>query len=125
MFQKTRIALLLTFMVPGFAAASSCAQLDYQEMKDMTAADLVAESCEIGDAVRKNFDEGMAALNRTTQPASSEVRQTNFNHCIAQSRRVDRVLESKGITKDAARAICQLPLSERNEAVSKAIQQSN
>ena len=99
--------------------ASSCANLDYQEIKDMSTADLVAESCEIGLAIRKNLDAGIAALSGTSQPAAREIRQTNFDHCVAQSRRVDRALEAKGVAKDTTRAICRLPVQERAEAISK------
>lgn len=89
-------------------------------MKDMSTAELLSESCEIGSAVTKNLDEGMAALGRSNQSSSSEVRQTNFENCIAQSRRVDRILENKGITKDTARALCRLPPDQRKEELVKA-----
>lgn len=106
-------------MIPGLAMASSCASLEYQEMKDMSTADLVAESCEIGLAVTKNLNEGISALGGASHPAASEIRQTNFDHCVAQLRRVDRALEAKGVAKDTVRALCRLPAQQRTEAISK------
>ena len=119
MIRKIISASITALMIPGLAMASSCTNLEYQEMKDMSTADLVAESCEIGLAVRKTLDAGISALGRTSQPAASEIRQTNFDHCVAQSRRVDRALEAKGVAKDTARALCRLPVQERAEAILK------
>ncbi|WP_314435506.1 hypothetical protein [Massilia timonae] len=112
-------ALLVALMAVQHATASSCAALDYQEMKDMPTVELLSESCEIGSAIAKNLDEGMAAIGRSSQPSSRAIRQTNFDNCIAQARRVDRILETKGITKDTARALCRLPPGERQDALSR------
>ena len=87
------------------AAAGPCVALDYQEMKDMSAEELIAERCKAGAALVEAFDEGIQNIGRG--PKSFPNAQENFDECTGQIARMDRVLASKGVTKDSVVATCQ------------------
>jgi hypothetical protein len=80
--------------IPAFAG---CVALEYQEMKDMKAEELIAEWCTVRQTVNENTSAGIGAIGSRQRPADKAASQDEFDQCIGQAKRIARVLESKGI----------------------------
>lgn len=91
-------------------ASAACIALDYQEMKDMSIEQLVAEACRARDGVSAALDAGMAVRGRN---ASLELQAASDSQamCSSQIRRIERVLELKGSPKMRVVDRCKLPPS--------------
>jgi hypothetical protein len=94
------LVLLGACAVP--AIAGPCVALDYQEMKDMSADQLTVEACKARDIRRQSLDESIA----THDPRVASSASDNFEQCTGQIERIERVLTSKGISKDAMKDPC-------------------
>jgi len=99
---KITAALALFCAIAAPAFAGPCVALDYQEMKDMTVDELATAVCKAREARRQSLDDAIAT--RDERNASST--HDNFDQCTGQIERVERVLTSKGVSKDAMKALC-------------------
>lgn len=79
------------------ALAGSCVALEYQEMKDMSASDLLVEACRANAASDLRFNESM--LNRSYRPGREPFpnAQKGLEECNGQIDRMMRVLKTKGV----------------------------
>jgi hypothetical protein len=103
--QFAALPLLAALAAPAFAGP--CVALDYQEMKDMPADELVKEACKARAALDQNYNENELNLNTRSGPKPFPNAQDNFDMCAGQITRIDRVLESKGMRKDSVNAACK------------------
>jgi hypothetical protein len=102
---KTTIltALLLS---AASANAGQCVALDYQEMKEMSLADLSIEYCRAHAEASKNLTDGISDLNRPRAKAPSGA-DDNFDGCMNQIKRIERLLAQKGIEKPTVDSLCK------------------
>jgi hypothetical protein len=87
-------AVLCALSAPAFAGP--CVALEYQEMKDMSANDLVTEACKSNKTGTSRFDESI------TYPSTSEAAQEairDYQQCSGQVDRMLRILKSKGVAE--------------------------
>ena len=101
---KTLIAFVLLSMA-GHAVADTCATLDYQEMKEMPLVDLKQEYCKAHDTALRNLDLGiknLSAYGRTVDQTPGN----NFDHCMNQVKRIERVLVTRGTEKVDKPTLC-------------------
>jgi hypothetical protein len=110
-----RVAGVVLALLTNSAIAGSCVPLDYQEMKDMSPADLIRESCAARKAANLAFQAGVDNIGRH---GSSDV-QASFDQCIGQVRRIDRVLETKGVEKSSLSESCRRLDAEDAERLRK------
>lgn len=103
--QLAALPLLAALAAP--ALAGPCVALDYQEMKDMSADDLVKEACSARHELEQNFKENEMNLETRSAQKPFPSAHDNFDICAGQITRIDRVLESKGVHKDAINAACK------------------
>lgn len=102
---KTFLAALgLAFV--ALPASAGCVALDYQEMKDMKATELVDAWCEVRQAVNQNVSDGIEALGGKRPAADGATRQDQFDQCIGQAKRIERVLETKGVAQKELLGMC-------------------
>lgn len=88
------------------AVAGPCVVLDYQEMKDMSIDDLTRAYCTAGKTRRANMDDVLSNLRATGGQKPFPAASDNFEQCTGQLERIERVLASKGVLKDAMKSIC-------------------
>lgn len=103
-------AVLLAASVPAFAGP--CVALDYQEMKDMSAEDLLKEACNARSELGRALDETISNLDSSGGRLTFPNAQENFDQCNGQITRIDRVLASKGMSTDQIKAACQAKKAE-------------
>lgn len=101
-----KIAIGILISIVNLHATAGCVALDYQEMKDMKADDLVNEWCEVRLALGKNMDESIEGIGHRSSDSAKAARQNEFDQCMGQSSRIARVLESKGIPKQDLLKMC-------------------
>ena len=90
------LALLIgVSCAPAFAG--SCVALEYQEMKDMSASDLLEEACRANAASDLRFNESMLnySARRGREPFPNA--QKDLAECNGQIDRMMRVLKTKGV----------------------------
>lgn len=101
-----KLALLFAVLATAAPAfAGPCVALDYQEMKDMSADELVKEHCKVVKSQLASMDEVVSNLGSGADkpfPTASD----NFDQCTGQLTRIERVLASKGITKELLKDAC-------------------
>jgi hypothetical protein len=98
------LAVLLAASAP--ALAGPCVALDYQEMKDMSADELAKAYCKAGESRMASMDDVMANLRASEGPKPYPNAHDNFDQCTGQLERIERVLSSKGIGKEAMKTLC-------------------
>lgn len=98
--------LALSFATASLQATAGCVALDYQEMKDMKPDELLDAWCEVRLAVNKNMTESIAALGDRNPDSEGVARQNAFDQCFGQAKRIERILETKGIAKKDLLGIC-------------------
>jgi hypothetical protein len=103
--QFAALPLLAALAAPAFAGR--CVALDYQEMKDMSADQLLDEACKARVSGAQSYDEKKLNLDARGGRQPFPNAQENFDQCIGQISRIDRVLESKGLTKEKVIDVCQ------------------
>jgi len=108
---------LLTTTLP--ALAGPCAALDYQEMKDMSAEQLTKVACDYREKMSESMDESMSNLNVSRGARPFPNANENFDQCSGQIDRVDRVLESKGMSKDVIMQTCRGQAADRKAAIDR------
>ena len=86
--------------------AGTCVALDYQEMKDMSADELTVEVCKAHASANESLSEGIENLGRRG-PKPYPNADTEFEQCMGQITRIERVLESKGVLKASIQALCE------------------
>lgn len=111
------IAITLASITPAFAGA--CVALDYQEMKDMSAEDLSAQTCKYRSAMNAAFSEAIADIGRPRgAPANTTADETRAE-CSGQLERMARVLKMREITEDDVQRHCTAKEAERLERVKR------
>jgi hypothetical protein len=96
--QFAAIPLLAALAVPAFAGP--CVALDYQEMKDMSVNELVAEACkaqQIGDA---GFQQVMTNLDTKRGAPPYPNAEAEVLQCAGQRDRIMRILKTKNVTEN-------------------------
>lgn len=92
--------LLLALAIAGAAVrpalAEPCVVLEYQEMKDMSADDIVKEACKTNTIKQTNFDHWTASSSRLNLYPEAE---RDHDQCKGQLDRIRRVMQAKGITE--------------------------
>jgi hypothetical protein len=90
--------------VPAFAG--TCVALDYQEMKDMSAEEVTVEACKVQKAAGEYLDQSIENIGgRGPKPYPNA--QADFDQCMGQAARIERVLESKGVSKRSLPELCK------------------
>lgn len=91
---KDLVLVLLFGITSASAFAGPCVALDYQEMKDMSASELLQETCKANKISMENLDYsiGNPSLSKASQDAMRDHEQ-----CAGQVDRMKRLLKSKGI----------------------------
>ena len=88
------LALLIAAgCTPAFAGP--CVALDYQEMKDMSADDLVREACKARDINNDNSKQAIENLGMARKPFPGA--EDNQTQCNGQIDRMLRIIKSKGV----------------------------
>jgi hypothetical protein len=98
------LAILCSLAAPAFAGP--CVALDYQEMKDMSADELAKAYCRASESRMASMDDIMTNLHASDGPKPFPNAHDNFDQCTGQLERIERVLSSKGIGKDATKTLC-------------------
>jgi hypothetical protein len=80
-------------------ASAGCVALDYQEMKDMKADELVEAWCDVRHALNQNVTDSIDALSRKRPASDAATSQDQFDQCMGQAKRIERVLGTKGIAQ--------------------------
>lgn len=101
------LALVLLSAVSAPALAGSCVVLEYQEMKDMSTEELLKQACAARMAGSQSMDEKIKNLDAGAGRLPFPNAQQNFDQCVGQIDRIDRVLAAKGMSKEAVIAACQ------------------
>jgi len=101
----TLFAVLITASAPVFAGP--CVALDYQEMKDMSTDELLKEACSARSELSRALDETISNLDSIGGRLTFPNAQENFDQCNGQITRIDRVLTSKGMSKEQIIAACR------------------
>ena len=90
--------------IPAFAG--TCVALDYQEMKDMSVEEVTIEACKARKAAGEYLDQTIENIGgRGPKPYPNA--QADFDQCMGQTTRIERVLESKGIPKSSVPELCK------------------
>lgn len=113
---KIATALALLCAVAAPAIAGPCVALDYQEMKDMSADELLNEACNARLALGRSLDETITNLGARDGAPTFPNAQESFDQCAGQITRIDRVLASKGLTKEAVIEACQKKKTSKSAA---------
>jgi hypothetical protein len=88
------------------ALAGTCVALDYQEMKDMSTVDVTVEACKARKAAGEYLDQTIENIGgRGPKPYPNA--QADFDQCMGQVTRIERVLESKGVPKESVPELCK------------------
>lgn len=88
------LALLLgAVCAPTFAGP--CVALEYQEMKDMSADELVREACKARDINNDNSKQAIENLGSARKPFPDA--EDNQTQCNGQIDRMLRIIKSKGV----------------------------
>jgi hypothetical protein len=116
--------LLLLLLLTGIAApvlAGPCVSLEYQEMKEMPVNELVKEACKVRQSIVRNLDDGIANIGARSGAQPNPSANDNFDQCIGQFSRIQRVLKSKGVTGEVPDLCAQQAAGEtiKSPAASK------
>lgn len=76
-------------------------------MKDMITEELLKQACAARLAGSQSMDEKIKNLDAGAGRLPFPNAQQNFDQCVGQIERIDRVLASKGMEKNAVIAACQ------------------
>jgi hypothetical protein len=95
--KRAIFAAVLALALPAFA--SPCISLDYQEMKDMSVDDLVAEACKAQQAGEASFQQVMLNLEVKRGAVPYPNAQADAEQCTGQRDRMTRALKAKGVTE--------------------------
>jgi len=88
------------------ALAGTCVALDYQEMKDMSAEEVTIEACKVQKAAGEYLEQTIENIGgRGPKPYPNA--QADFDQCMGQAARIERVLESKGVPKASVPELCK------------------
>jgi hypothetical protein len=88
------------------ALAGTCVALDYQEMKDMSAEEVTMEACKVQKAAGEYLEQTIENIGgRGPKPYPNA--QADFDQCMGQATRIERVLESKGVPKASLPELCK------------------
>lgn len=113
-------AVLCTLAAP--ALAGPCVALDYQEMKDMSADELIKEACNVRWSISQNLKDEINNVGSDPGRAPSPNASDNFQQCMGQAGRIERVLESKGMSKTAVSEICEAKNAELKARLDRLLQ---
>ncbi|AWL04255.1 hypothetical protein ACFOHT_10000 [Massilia oculi] len=103
---KKFIAAAALSAISSATFASPCVALDYQEMKDMSVEELALEACKASASAVSSFEKNMENLGRRG-PKPYPDAQADFDQCMGQSARMERVLAAKGVPKEKIPAVCE------------------
>lgn len=106
MLRKT--LFVLAMCAAAQASAGPCVTLDYQEMKDMSTEELIAEACKANQISIENFDKGLANLSGRHGPEYPNTKE-NFQQCQGEVDRMLRVLRAKGMQEKIVNLCKQRP----------------
>jgi hypothetical protein len=113
---KTVLLTVSFFLVCHPAIGAPCTALDYQEMKDMAAEELIQEACLTRQKISENLDDGIQSIG-SRRPSGSSTSSTNdFEQCTGQSNRIERVLATKGVEKSSLLGLCEAQQESRKAA---------
>jgi hypothetical protein len=101
--------LLLALVVSAIsipALAGPCVALDYQEMKDMSADDLIKGACRARDLNDGNSKQAIENLGTAGTAKPFPGAEDNRAQCNGQIERMVRILQSKGVTEKLY-ALCE------------------
>ena len=113
-------AVLLAASAPVFAGP--CVALDYQEMKDMSTEDLIKEACNVRWSISQNLKDEINNIGSNPGAAPSPNASDNFQQCMGQAGRIERVLESKGMSKASVSEICEAKNAELKARLDRLLQ---
>jgi len=99
-------ALILSCALSAPAFAGPCVALDYQEMKDMSADELAKAYCRASESRMASMDDVLANLRASDGRKPFPNAHDNFDQCTGQLERIERVLPTKGIGKEAMKTLC-------------------
>jgi hypothetical protein len=117
---KALLVFCCTLLFAAAAVAGPCAVLDYQEMKDMPVEDLAKEACKAHKAMADNLDDNIQNLGPRSGPAPFPNASDNFDQCKGQSDRIERVLLSRGVTKQSLASTCKANTADKTRSTLQA-----
>jgi len=95
MLRKT--LFVLAMCAAAQTSAGPCVTLDYQEMKDMSTEELIAEACRANRISIENFEKGVENLSTRQGPEQFPNTKENFQQCQGEVDRMLRALRTKGV----------------------------
>lgn len=108
---KNIVVGVVAFALSVPALAGRCVALDYQEMKDMSTVDVTVEACKARKAAGEYLDQTIENIGgRGPKPYPNA--QADFDQCMGQVTRIERVLESKGVPKASVPELCEKAAAE-------------
>ena len=109
-----KILFVLAMCAAAKASAGPCVTLDYQEMKDMSKEELIAEACRANKISMENFENGLANLSVRQGPQQYPNTNENFQQCQGEVDRMLRALRTKGVQEKLVNLCKQRPLQPMN-----------
>jgi hypothetical protein len=102
---KNIVVGVVAFVLSVPALAEKCVALDDQKMKDMSTVDVAVEACTARKAALENLAQTIESIGG---PESKSYPSTHadFDQCMGQFTRLERVLESRGMRKGSVPELC-------------------